>query len=287
MLQLENAKILSNKKLIGDFYILILKSPKIVKHARPGQFVNVLVSNNTDPLLRRPFSIYDADKKTGELKILYFVKGKGTSILKTLTKGQSLSINGPHGNGFHVHEDHKNILLVGGGFGTAPLSYLAKEHKHLNIFAAVGGRTKDLIFCEKDLKNCKVKVSVATDDGSYGEKGLVIQPVEKILKGDFPKKVILGSEATPESEKKQDWIPAEARMTKGSYIDEIFTCGPVPMMKAVAELAKKYKVPCQVSMEEKMACGIGVCLGCICKTKEGYKTVCTQGPVFQSSDVDW
>ncbi|PIZ00428.1 hypothetical protein COY62_02635 [bacterium (Candidatus Howlettbacteria) CG_4_10_14_0_8_um_filter_40_9] len=265
MLQLENTKIISNKHLIGDFYILILRSPKIVKHARPGQFVNILVSNSTEPLLRRPFSIYDADTKKGELKVLYCVKGKGTNILKTLAKGRNLSITGPHGNGFHVHEDHKNILLVGGGFGTAPLSYLAKEHRHLNIFAAVGGRTKDLIFCEKDLKNCDAKIFIATDDGSYGEKGLVIQPVEKILKT-----------VRPDS--------GQARMTG---IDEIFTCGPVPMMKAVAEVAKKYDVPCQVSMEEKMACGIGVCLGCACKTKEGYKTVCTQGPVFQSSYVDW
>lgn len=255
MLTLENTKIISNKHIIGDFYVLTLRSPKIVKHARPGQFVNILVSNQTDPLLRRPFSIYDADKKKGKLKVLYFVKGKGTNILKTLAKGRTLSITGPHGNGFHVHEDHKNILLVGGGFGTAPLSYLAKEHIHLNIFAAVGGRNKDLIFCERDLKNCDAKVFIATDDGSYGEKGLVTKPVEKILKKE--------------------------------KIDEIFTCGPVPMMKAVAEVAKKYGVPCQVSMEEKMACGIGVCLGCACKTKEGYKTVCSSGPVFNAEDINW
>lgn len=255
MLTLENAKIISNKHLISDFYVLTLKAPKIVEHSRPGQFVNVLVSNETNPLLRRPFSIYDAYKNNGKLKILYCVKGKGTKILKTLVKGENLDITGPHGNGFHVHEDHKNILLVGGGFGTAPLSYLAKENKDKNIFAAIGGRTKDLILCEKDFDKYGAKVFINTDDGSLGEKGLVTKSVEQI--------------------------------SKKEKIDEIFVCGPLPMMKAVADLAKQFKVPCQVSMEEKMACGIGVCFGCACKTKEGYKTVCSNGPVFQSSDLDW
>lgn len=295
MLKLEDTRILENKQLIGDFYVLKLVAPDVVEHARPGQFINILISNETDPLLRRPFSIYDADKKTGELKILYCVKGKGTNILKKIAKGETLSITGPHGNGFHVHDKHNNILLVGGGFGTAPLSYLAKENKDKNVYVAIGGRTKDLILCEDDFENHGAKVFVTTDDGSYGEQGIVTKAVEQIIKDASSQNVILSSKNEESRKNKKGFLSSDlddkldsgqARMT-GEGINEIFTCGPLPMMKAVSKISEKNNIPCQVSMEERMACGVGACYGCVCGTKEGYKTVCANGPVFQANEISW
>jgi len=255
MLALETAKIVANEPLTDQFYVLTLKCPEIAGQATPGQFINIQVSENLDPLLRRPISIYDTDNKTGLLKILYFLKGKGTNILKEKRKGEVLSITGPHGNGFHMLKESKNILLVGGGFGTAPLAFLAKEHQDKNIFVAIGGRTKDLILCKNDFEKAGAKVFITTDDGSYGEKGIVTQIVEKIIKDE--------------------------------KIDEIFTVGPLPMMKAVAEISEKNNIPCHVSMEERMACGVGACFGCVCKTKKGHETVCAQGPVFDSRELEW
>ncbi|MCL5094241.1 MAG: dihydroorotate dehydrogenase electron transfer subunit [Patescibacteria group bacterium] len=255
MLTIENAKIVTNQELTRDYFVMTLNCPKISALARPGQFVNIHVLENTDPLLRRPISIYDIDKSKGTIKILYFIKGKGTNILKNKKEEEILSVTGPHGNGFVVHPDSKNILLVGGGFGTAPLAFLAKEIKEKNIFTAIGGRTKDLIFCEKDFKDSGAKVFISTEDGSYGEKGLVTENIIKIL--------------------------------NQNKIDEIFTVGPSLMMKAIAEIAKKRNIPCHVSLEERMACGVGACYGCVCKTKKGYETVCTQGPVFDSGELEW
>lgn len=252
---LEDAQIITNTRLVDDFYVLTVKSPKIAAAAKPGQFLNILVSDSTDPLLRRPISIYDADVKEGTIKFLYFLKGKGTNILRDKIAEETISVSGPHGNGFVVSEESKNILLVGGGFGVAPLSFLAKENKDKNIFTVIGGRTKNLIFCEDDFDKHGAKVCVTTDDGSHGVQGLVTVEVERLL--------------------------------RKNKIDEIFSVGPKPMMKAVAEIAKKKDIPCFVSMEERMACGIGNCKGCVCKTKTGYQTVCTDGPIFNAKDLEF
>jgi dihydroorotate dehydrogenase electron transfer subunit len=255
MLKLEDAQIISNKPLASDFYLITFESPEIAKEAKPGQFINIKVSGGTDPLLRRPIGICEADQKNGIVKALYFIKGKGTNLLKERIEGEKVSLTGPHGNGFSIKENSKNILLVGGGFGVSPLYFFASQNRDKNIFVAIGGRSKDLILLEDDFKDLGVEVLVATDDGSYGLKGLVTKAVEKIL-----------------SENK---------------IDEIITVGPIPMMKAVAKVAESRGIPCQVTMEERMACGVGACFACVCKTKQGYKTVCGQGPVFNSKDLEW
>lgn len=282
MLVVENAKIISNKEISPNFFVLELLSPKIAKTAKPGQFVNIRVSDAADPLLRRPISIYDTENDN--LKILYFVKGKGTEILRDKNPGDLLNITGSHGNGFTVDANAKNILLVGGGFGTAPLAFLAKKirdesytvagsshlggrdsfhprgeqlrkpFKKKGIFVAIGGRTKELILCEDDFQKLGAKVFVTTDDGSYGEKGLVTKAVEKII--------------------------AENK------IEQVFTVGPLVMMKTVAQIAERAGIPAQISMEERMACGVGACLGCVCKTKEGYQTVCENGPVFEAKELE-
>lgn len=251
MLALETAKILSNKHLKGDFFVMEFYAPEIATKAKPGQFLNIKVSEDTDPLLRRPISIYDANSKNGKIKILYFKKGKGTSILSTKKEGESLSITGPHGNGFRVNPDSKTLLLVGGGFGIAPLSFLAKENRNKKIFTVIGARNKELLLGEKEFKQ---SVTVCTDDGSCGLQGNAVDGIKAVL-------------------------------SKRIEIDQIIAVGPLPMMKSVAELAKEKGIDCQVSLEERMGCGIGACLGCACKTKEGYKTVCATGPVFNSEEV--
>lgn len=249
----ELAKIIENKKLIDNYYVMTLESPEIAKEAMPGQFINIKPGETDVPLLRRPISIYDADKTKGILKILYFTKGSGTNLLKIKKPGNVLDLTGPHGRGFSVDSNSKNLLLVGGGFGTAPLTFLAKKNMDKNIFVAIGGRTEELILCEEDFKCLNTRVYITTDDGSYGEKGLVTFSVEKII--------------------------------TENNIDEIFTVGPIPMMKAVAKIGEEKNIPVFVSMEEKMACGVGTCFGCVCGTKDGYKTVCEEGPTFNSKDV--
>lgn len=253
MIYQEEVKILENKSISKDFYVITVIAPKIVKAARPGQFLNYRVTNSNEPLLRRPFGIYSANEKTGEIKSLYNIKGKGTKILSQKKVGEQISITGPHGNVFDILNSENNLLLVGGGFGTAPLAFLAEKIKNKNISVAIGGRSKELILCEKDFKDLGFKVFISTDDGTYGKKGLVTDLVQDILK------------------KKQ--------------IDKVITVGPIPMMKVVAKVVEKYKIPCLVTMEERMACGIGACKGCVCKTKKGYKTVCKNGPVFDAKEV--
>jgi dihydroorotate dehydrogenase electron transfer subunit len=248
---IEEAQVISNTALTDGYFVLTIESPLIAKVAKPGQFINVRTSNELDPLLPRPISIYDAGKEKGTLKILYFTKGKGTNLLAGKITGDKLQITGPQGNYFSSNK--QNILLVGGGFGTAPLSFFAKENKDKHIFVAIGGRTKDLIFCEDDFKKNGARVLISTYDGSEGKKGLVTEVVKEILDKE--------------------------------HIEEIFTVGPIPMMKAVSEIAKSKNIPVYVSMEERMACGIGVCFGCVCKTKSGNKTVCTDGPIFKASEV--
>lgn len=255
MIYQEEATILENKSIAKDFFVITVKSPKIAKAAMPGQFLNYRVTGSNDPLLRRPFGVYGADPKTGILKSLYCVKGKGTEILSRKKTGDKISITGPHGNGFGVLDSEKSLLMVGGGFGTAPLAFLAEKAKNKNITVAIGGRSKELILCEDDFKKLGFRVLVSTDDGTYGRQGLVTDLVQDVL----------GKE----------------------QIDKVITVGPIPMMKAVAKIVEKHNIPCLVTMEERMACGIGVCKGCVAKVAGEYATVCKNGPVFDSKEVEF
>jgi len=249
------AKIISNRKIAKDHYALTFKAnSSITRKVKPGQFFNIRITNSYKPLLRRPFSVHKIEKN--EIKILYKIVGEATKILSTKKKGNSLNILGPLGNSFDLKEGVSNCL-VGGGHGVAPLYALAKElikkREKTSIF--IGASNKDYIVCTKEFKKLGTKVYVATDDGSMGYKGLVTSLLKKHLSN-----------------------------TKDGAI---YACGPTSMLKALAKLAKKYKIPAQLSLEEYMACGIGTCLGCACKTKTGYKMVCKDGPIFDSKDVIW
>ena len=254
--------IISNKKITdsveSNMYSMLIDAPEIAEAAKPGQFVHVKCGDLT---LRRPISI--ASAKNGKVNICYDVRGEGTSWLSGLQSGDKIDIMGPVGKGFDVSDTSKKVLLVGGGIGIYPLYSVALEYKE-NAFVALGFRTKELITFEREFKDCGSELYVSTDDGSYGKKGYVIESVREIL--------------------------------DKNKIEIIMTCGPKIMMKGISEEAVKRNIRCQVSLEERMACGIGACLACVCKIKEtnekGFKNkrICADGPVFDifnESGVDW
>ena len=215
----------------------------------------------TNPLLRRPFSFHKIDKKGFEL--LYKVVGKGTKILSERKKGKTLSVLGPLGNGFNILSAKRyplNAILIAGGTGVAPLLALAGQLKtyNLELITFLGARTKNHLLCEKDFKKLKAKVYTATEDGSKGYKGVVT-----------------------------DLLKQRLRTTNDERRTTIYACGPKPMLKEVWRLAKSKKIPCEVSLEENMACGTGACLGCAVETKDGYKMVCKDGPIFDAGDIVW
>jgi len=266
MINLLNAKIIFNKKVSKEYYNLRLLAEPISVGAQPGQFINIKINPNemssnkpisfSIPFLRRPMSIYKIDPPF--IEVLYKVKGQGTEILSKKEKGEVLNIMGPLGNGFNLNEDFKVGVLVGGGYGISPLVALNQKLQSLKkkVVVIIGAKTKDLLYI-KDFK----KVKISTEDGSLGAKGVVTDLLNKVCKVLNKKESI------------------------------IFACGPREMLKRVSLIAQKNKIRCQVSIEELMGCGIGVCLSCVCavksKGKMDYKRVCVDGPVFNAGEIIW
>jgi len=215
------------------------------------------VTDEITPLLRRPLSIHHVDPKNKTFKLLYEVIGPGTKILSARKVGEEISVLGPLGSGFKIEKDI--LILVAGGMGIAPLGFLAhealKNKKKVHVF--IGAKTKELVLCEDGLKLLGAEVTVATEDGSYGEKGLITD--------------ILSSKLA----------------TAHLPLTTVYSCGPKAMLKEVAAIAKQNKVDCQISMEAYMACGIGACKGCPIETANGYKMVCKDGPVFNAEEIKW
>ncbi|MDY6393938.1 MAG: dihydroorotate dehydrogenase electron transfer subunit [Synergistales bacterium] len=250
MKHLEEFTVENNISLNRDCFLLALKSPISLQEIKPGQFVNVEVKDVADRILRRPISIHDVDLEKNILYIVVQKVGKATKKLSSVNKGEQLSIIFPLGNGFST--EGKNPLLIGGGVGTAPLLLLAKEFRRKEITPTIliGARTNEQLFLTNRY-NAVGNLSISTEDGSVGEKGLVT--ANSILNNDF---------------------------------DVVYCCGPTPMMKAVSEWAKERNIKCYVSLENRMACGIGACLCCVNETKDGHNVcVCTEGPVFNSMDI--
>jgi len=253
------AKILANDKMAEGRFKIILKAPSISKKAMPGQFVMVRCSEDLDPFLRRPLSFHKIGKAHFEL--LYQVIGKGTEILSQRKKGESLDIIGPLGNGFNTGKRSRPIgraILVAGGIGIAPLVALAKRLKadRVSLTAFLGTRTKGQLLCIDDLKGLGARLHIATEDGSRGYKGLITNLLKR-------------------------------RLTVHDSQAIIYACGPHQMLKAIAMVAKKKRLTCQVSLEERMACGTGACLGCAVKTMTGIRMACKDGPIFKSGDIVW
>ncbi|MDI6736537.1 MAG: dihydroorotate dehydrogenase electron transfer subunit [bacterium] len=250
-------KILANKKIAPEYYKMALESPEIVRTSTPGQFLHIRVSNNSEPLLRRPFGIHSI-KDTGEFEILYRVVGKGTALLSKKKAEEELDVLGPLGNGFKFPvAGNETMVLIGGGAGIAPLFFLAQKAHHLRqIIVLIGGKTKDQVLCEEEFKKLGIEVRIATEDGSYGHKGLVTDLLNALLHTSL----------------------------------SIFACGPLPMQKRISIFSSEHNLSCQVSLESRMACGIGACLGCAIKVKgesTTYKRVCIEGPVFEAKEIMW
>lgn len=260
------AKILSNKKVGRAYYRLVIEAPYIARAAKPGQFVQIKCSDSLEPFLRRPFSIHRLKVLGSRLKgieILYEIVGKGTKILSRKKENEFVDVLGPLGQGFvlprALNLEHRAIIIAG-GIGAAPLVYLAEElaKKKIKTVVLMGAKTKELILCEKDFKKITPEVYVSTDDGTYGSKGFVSKLFHNILK-----------------------------TTESRFETIVYVCGPHGMLRCIADICLERNFECQVSLEEKMACGIGACLGCVVKTGSGNKLACKDGPVFNASDITW
>lgn len=263
MKYLQEIGTITNKTEIAQgIYDVILYCPKIADIALPGQFINILCSCYT---LRRPISICGIDKEDGCIRIVFEIRGQGTEWLASLDIGDKMDITGPLGHGFTI-DKNKRTILIGGGIGVPPLLSIAK-HTGKNTTALLGFRSKENEILIRDFIGYGSKVMVATDDGSDGYHGFVTALLERLL----------FEQLLNENQPKYDIIQA---------------CGPRPMLKITACIAEKYNIKCEVSLEERMACGIGACLVCACKTKdksgeEHYSHVCKNGPVFDAKEVVW
>jgi dihydroorotate dehydrogenase electron transfer subunit len=252
----QRLQIISNRRLNKDHALLELKSDVHLEEILPGQFANILVDKSPNLFLRRPFSIYQADYKCNSVFVLIKAIGEGTKCLYNSVTGDSLSVIFPLGNGFSIPEKKSRVLLVGGGVGVAAMMLLAtvlnKAGHQVEIL--LGARSaEDLV--ELDIFALYGHVHTTTENGTHGTKGYVT---------DHP-----------------------LFLHNIEAFDKIFTCGPEPMMKAVAKLAHLNNISCEVSLENTMACGYGVCLCCVTDTTEGHRCVCTDGPVFDIKQLKW
>ncbi|MCR5176257.1 MAG: dihydroorotate dehydrogenase electron transfer subunit [Anaerovibrio sp.] len=253
----ETGNVISNEELSADVNAMVLECPKVVELAQPGQFV-MIKNEMGSTYLRRPFGVADVDKEKGLLLLIYRKAGKGTNELSMLEEGAPISVEGPLGNGFSFDNDGRT-LLVGGGVGIAPIIYTARklgaEMAGPKPIILLGVRNHKELFWSDFLEDFSQKLVYTTDDGSYGRKGFAIDAIPDILK------------AYPD-------------------IKHIKVCGPTIMMKGIAELAIKQGLECEVSLEKRMACGFGVCLGCTFEGKSGKRwKVCGDGPVFDAEEV--
>ena len=253
----EKAKIVKQEEISTGIFSMWLQTENIAKAAKPGQFISVY-SNDKSRMLPRPISICEADAENGQLRIVYRVAGKGTEEFSGYTDGVKLDILGPLGNGFPLErmEEGKKAFLIGGGIGVPPMVQLSKELKGEKQIV-VGYRDAQLFLKEELDKNGTVYV--ATEDGSCGTKGNVLDCIKE----------------------------------NGLDADVIYACGPTPMLRALKVYAEEKGIECWLSLEEKMACGIGACLACVCKSKEvdhhsnvHNKRVCKEGPVFLSTEIE-
>jgi dihydroorotate dehydrogenase electron transfer subunit len=260
-MQVENANVLRHEELNeGRYKVLTLRAPGIAAAARPGQFVHLRVPLLADAVLRRPFSIYDADGHT--LRILYKAVGRGTRLMLRLAPGDSLSLRGPLGHGFeHEPAPHEVPALVAGGYGAAPLYLLART---LPVRGAVfiGGASRLDILCRAEFEALGWPVHVTTEDASLGERGLVTAALDRWVAG-------LKSPAVP----------------------VYFACGPNGMLKAVGDRAIAAGHRAWLSLDRHMGCGVGACLACVQKVRKaggtGWARVCKDGPVFEAREVVW
>lgn len=254
----QTVQIVSNERDTDLYFRLVVRAPQIAPLVQPGQFAHVRILPLKHALLRRPFSIFQASADT--LSVLYKTVGQGTEVLSRMQPGEELSMIGPLGHGFTVPQSGgETPLLVAGGYGMAALYLLAQRSPQKGI-VFVGGRRRVDILCEEEFKVLGWEVRATTEDGSHGDKGLVTHALQRELDRRMPGR-------------------------------KLFSCGPTPMLKAVGRLAAEFNLAAELSLDEHMCCGLGVCLTCVVPIKAGdgwdYQRSCTEGPVFDARQVAW
>ncbi len=271
MSQQQQTVLISSHTQIGEgYYVVGVASPWLAQASQPGQFVMCRLPN-ANLLWGRAFSVYDV--VGDEVFLLYKVMGRGTSLLSEKKVGEQLEIIGPLGNTFSKPKPDQFLLLVGGGVGLPPLYFYAKTYQEQasQMRVMIGARDKENVILEEEFKALGCQVEVSTDDGSAGLKGLVTELLKKAIRNNskIKDKLLIAS------------------------------CGPNPMLKAVSAIGIEEKIPTEISMEESMACGLGVCIGCVVKTHcspeqkeelkrdETYTRLCCEGPVLEGSRVIW
>lgn len=255
---------LFNELVAPGYHRMGISCAESYRHAEPGQFVMAGTPNETFPFLRRPFSIHgllETDGFVRGIEILFKVVGPATRRMAGYRGGETISLLGPLGKGFTILPEYRKVLVVAGGIGVAPLVFLVRrmaesgmDLRSCEVF--LGGRSGSDILCEDAFLNAGCRVRVTTDDGSMGDQCLVTHPVEKALSAGSP--------------------------------DMMYACGPDAMLRCLSGYAAKYRIPCQVSVETMMACGVGACLGCAVPDPADpgrYRHVCKDGPVFGSSQI--
>ncbi len=260
MSRFSEAILIDNQEAAKAHFVATLKTLKSALVPKAGQFFMLGLSAGSDPLLKRPFSLFQITSE-GFVQILYRVKGKGTRLMRSLKPGTVLKILGPLGKGFPLPAAGKQPLLVGGGLGIVPLVALAESIKQNSPKVFVGARNKDEILVQDVISKTGAHMEIATDDGSHGRRGFVTEMFEDFL--------------------------SKSTISLSSYV--LYGCGPTPMLKSLSDIAGRLGVEGYVSLEEHMACGVGACMGCVVKIKTpagySYKRVCKEGPVFPVNEV--
>ena len=256
------AEVLAIFPVADSIYELELLAPKAAEQAKPGQFAMLRPGAGGKPYLARPMGIYDVNLQRGSISILFEVHGVGTKAMAELHEGDKIDLLAPLGNGFTVAEDLRRALVIGGGIGVAPLYPLLCQLRSQDVETEImlGAQCGERMLAMDRLVRMGMPVHLYTDNGTMGKKGYPTDDLAEILHyGRF---------------------------------DQVFCCGPMPLMRGVAKICEGYRTPCQVSLEERMGCGFGICVCCVvdCQDAEGNiskKRVCYDGPVFDSREVVW
>jgi dihydroorotate dehydrogenase electron transfer subunit len=270
--------VVENVRMARDTYRIRVACPEIARRVVPGQFVMLRLAGCNDPLLGRPLALYDvvpdASGKPHFVDVVYLMVGKMTRLLSEFRAGSQLEMWGPLGNGF-APLPTEHLIMVAGGIGQTPFLAMAREYlgKHVyghpprhtpharKVTLCYGARSAEYLACVEDFRHAGVEVHLATDDGSQGHRGFVTELIRPTVE-------------------------------RSAWACRIVCCGPEPMMEATGAIAKELKLPCQVSLESPMACGIGICFSCVKKIRDGtgnwdYRRTCVEGPVFDAADVEF